>query len=50
VRHTAAHAEVQAGGGQHDVIGPWRQRCNDGEDDERGEEVEFDGRLRFSRC
>jgi hypothetical protein len=49
MRHTAAHPEVEAGGGQHDVVGPGRQRRNNGENDERDKELEFDIRLRFKR-
>ena len=46
MRHTATHTEVEAGGGQHDVIGSGRQRRNDDENDERDKEFGFDYGLR----
>jgi hypothetical protein len=49
MRYAAAHSEVQSSGGQHDVVGPGRHCRNNGENDERGKELEFDSRLRFKR-
>ncbi len=49
VWHSPTYAEVQAGGGQHHVIGPGRHRRNDDKYDQRDKEFEFDCRLRFNR-
>jgi hypothetical protein len=42
VRQAAAHAKVQTGGGQHDVVGPGGNRCDDAEYDKRNKQFRFD--------